>query len=321
MTVEENTGPSGDARAWPTTSVVVATRSRPELLRLALRSIIAQDYAGTIQVVAVFDQAEPDTGLLEDLDLTGHAGPRTVVVIANARTPGLPGARNSGVDGSAGELLAFCDDDDSWLPHKLRRQVEALQDTGADLSVCGIEISYGDRHHVRVPTAADVTVAELSRRRVMEAHPSTVLVTRRAFDEIGPVDEEIPGGYAEDYDWMLRALADHRVSVVSEPLVRVLWHAGSFFSTRWQTIIDALDYTVAKHESIRTSPQGLARIYGQKAFALAALGRRGEARRWAWRSLRLSAREKRSYLAIAMSTGLLPASRVVTIANSRGRGI
>jgi glycosyltransferase involved in cell wall biosynthesis len=305
----------------PAVSVVVATRDRPELLRKALGSIAVQDYAGPVELVVVYDQSEPETGLAADLPLAGQAGVRSLRVVTNSRTPGLAGARNSGVTASSGELLAFCDDDDSWRPDKLRSQVTMLTETGAGLSVCGIEITIGDQTHVRVPTPADVTVAELARRRVMEAHPSTVVVRRSAFDRIGWVDEELPGGYAEDYDWMLRALAAEKVAVVSKPLVEVLWHPGSFFTTRWAVIIEALDYMIDKHAVIRDSPRGLARIYGQKAVAYAALRRRSESSRWALRALRLAPTEKRGYLALAIASGVVPANRVLQWANARGRGV
>ena len=306
---------------YPRVSAVVATRSRPELLRATLRSILGQDYEGPIEAVVVYDQAEPEPDLVADLTLAGHAGPRTVRVVTNLRTPGLAGARNSGVAASTGALLAFCDDDDTWLPAKISTQLIALDARHAGLAVCGITIQFGDREHVRVPRAEDVTVSELARRRVMEAHPSTVLVRRDAFDRIGEIDEQLPGSYAEDYDWMLRAVAAEPVAVVSQPLVRVLWHPGSFFSTRWATIIDALDYMVDKHSAIRESPRGLARIYGQKAVAYAALHRRADSSRWALRALRLAPMERRGYLALAMASGLLPANRVMSWANARGRGV
>ena len=310
-----------DQLVQPTVSVIVATRSRPELLRLSARSILRQHYRGPIELVVVFDQTDPDPTLAADLVLTEHAGPRSLRVLANHRTPGLAGARNSGVEVAVGEMLAFCDDDDTWRRPKLTIQLAAMRDAGAELSVCGIELRIGDQVHLRVPRPADITVAELARRRVMEAHPSTVVVTRQAFGRIGEVDEKLPGSYAEDYDWMLRAVAAGPVAVVSLPLVRVLWHPGSFFSTRWQTIIDALDYLVAKHAVLRDSRPGLARIYGQKAFAYAALGQKAQARHWARESLRLAPRERRPYLALLITTGLVPAARIVQLANSRGRGI
>ncbi|WP_255279943.1 glycosyltransferase family 2 protein [Actinomadura madurae] len=63
----------------PSVGVVLPTHNRPELLRRALESVLAQDYDGELRAVVVFDRAEPDASL---------AGDR-VEVIANTREPGL----------------------------------------------------------------------------------------------------------------------------------------------------------------------------------------------------------------------------------------
>jgi glycosyltransferase involved in cell wall biosynthesis len=297
-------------------SVVIATHNRPELLARAVEAVRAQDYPGTVQCVVVFDQAEPDRSLVSDDPR------RPVTVVVNDRTPGLAGARNAGAAAATGELLAFCDDDDTWLPAKLRLQAERLAETGADVCVSGIHVNYGDKTITRVPHPEDVTHAELLRRRVMEAHPSTVVVRRAAFlGKIGEVDEEIPGSYGEDYDWMLRAAAAGPITVVAEPLVTVLWGRTSHFNRKWRTIGDALRYLLRKHPGFADDPRGLARVQGQIAFAHAALGERREARTWAVRTLRNSWRERRAYLALLISLRVLSADRVLRWAHSTGRGI
>lgn len=312
MTADRSGGTAGS----PAVSVVIATRDRPELLRRAIDAVLDQDYPGPVEVIVVYDQSEPD----RTLERSGER--RSLRVVTNTRTPGLPGARNAGAAAATGELLGFCDDDDWWLPDKLRLQVAELAATGADTAVTGIVIEYQGSLTERVPARDDVTVASLLRRRVFEAHPSTVLVRRAAFfGPIGEVDEQIPGGYGEDYDWMIRAAQHGPIAVVPRPLVRVLWHRASFFARRWETIISALDYLVDKHPGFRADPAGLARIYGQKAFAYGGLGRRGEARHWAWRALTLSPREKRAYLALLMSVRVLRADWALRLAHAAGRGI
>jgi glycosyltransferase involved in cell wall biosynthesis len=297
--------------AEPTVTVVIATRDRPALLRKAVDAALAQDYAGDIECIVVHDQSEPDRSVQRDDEIarpSGRAVRRRVRVVENTRTPGLAGARNTGVDHADGEIVAFCDDDDTWSPEKLRLQVAELERSGADVVVSGIRISYEGRITERVPSRDDVTLARLARRRVVEAHPSTVIVRRSAFlGPIGPVDEEIPGGYGEDFDWLLRAAAAGPIAVVERPLVTVLWGRQSYFSQRWQTIVDAIDYGVAKHAAFRADPHALGRLYGRKAFALAALGRRREARRWAVRCLRLNWRELRGYIALAVEARFLQA--------------
>lgn len=296
----------------PAVDAVVATRDRPELLRRTLAAVRDQEYAGVITTYVVFDGTEPDRSL------EVAAGPRPVRVLTNDRTPGLAGARNHGVLAGRAELVAFCDDDDVWLPGKLRAQVRAL--VGVDTAVTGIEIEYGDHVTVRVPDPGDLTVARLVRHRVMEAHPSTVLVRRSALQgPIGLVDEEIPGSYGEDFDWIIRAARHGPIAVVPEPLVRVLW-GQSMFARNWQTIVDAIDYGLRKTPEFRGDPEALGRLYGRRAFALAALGH-PDALSAVIRTLRVAPGEKRAYLAAAVALHLVSAERLLDLAHRRGHGI
>ena len=305
------------AAEQPKVSVVVPTRDRPELLRRAVTAILGQTYKGPVECLVVFDQSDPD---LPWPDLPPG---RTLVLCRNDRTPGLAGARNSGILAATGELVAFCDDDDEWLPEKLARQVARLLATpGAAVSTTGILVRYQDRTITRLAPTILVSHRQLLRSRLTELHPSTVLAHRdRLLSQIGLVDEEIPGSYAEDYEWLLRASRHGPVLAVPEPLAVIHWHQSSFFADRWRTIISALTYLVDKHRDLQQEPSGLARIYGQIAFAHAALGERKPARRWARRTLSLNRRERRAYLALAISLGLVSAKTVVRLAHVAGKGI
>lgn len=304
--------------AKPSVSVVIATRNRPELLRRAVDAVLDQDYDGYIECLIVFDQAPVDDSLARyDEDKQ-----RCVSVLPNSRTPGLAGARNSGINAAMGELIAFCDDDDMWLPDKLGLQVAELARSGAQVVVSGIEVNYRDKIVPRVPKPGDLSAAQLARRRVMEAHPSTVVVSSVALHErIGMVDEEIPGSYGEDFDWLLRAAQTGRIAVVQRPLVRVLWGTQSYFNQRWQTIIDAIDYGLAKHSILSADRRGHARLLGRKAFAYAALRETRPALHWARATLRLNWRERRAYVAIIVAVRLISAERALRLAHSVGRGI
>ena len=101
--------------------------------------------------------------------------------MTNERSPGLAGGRNSGILAGSAPLVAFCDDDDEWLPTKVEKQVAALlADPTAITAVTGIIVMYADSEVPRVPRAEDMTLKQLVRNRVMEAHPSTVMVRRDA---------------------------------------------------------------------------------------------------------------------------------------------
>ena len=296
-------------------SVVVATREREELLARCLAAIAAQHYEGTIEVVLVYDGAEPV------LEHAVESGDRLVTVTRNQRKPGLAGARNTGIGMAGGSMVAFCDDDDMWRPDKLRLQVDRLEDGRPGACVSGISVHYGDTTVDRVPAVDAITAEMLTASRLTGAHPSSYLMTREMLDRVGWVDESIPGGYGEDYDWLLRLTAVAPVEVVREPLVDVLWHKGSYFSSRWDSMVASVDYLLEKYPHLRDDPRGLARLQGQRAFALAAQGRRREAAGEAWRAFRSHSREPRAYVAALVAAGVVKAPWVMHQANQRGRGI
>lgn len=298
----------------PGVDVVIATRGRPEMLREAVEAIWRQSYAGEIRMTLVFDQCDPDHAL-------DRGTPRrTVATIVNERTPGLAGARNSGIAAGSLPLVAFCDDDDVWLPDKLEREVQVLLASGASTAVTGIFVEYGESVAPRVPREEELQLAHLVRHRVMAAHPSTVLVRRDALtDRIGWVDESIPGSYGEDFDWIIRAAQDGPIAVVPAPLVRVRW-GQSQFSQRWDVIVAAIDYGLAKHAVFHTDRHALGRLYGRRSFALAALGSH-EVWSSLARTVRVAPLEPRLWLALGVATRLVSAERMMDLAHRRGHGI
>jgi len=299
----------------PKVSVVIPTHDRPELLVRAVETVFAQDYAGEVECLVVFDQARPAPVRVEP------GLRRTLRTLANNRTPGLAGARNAGALAASGELLGFLDDDDEWLPRKLSEQVAVMQRERAPLVSCGICVCRGRRRFDRVPPSR-VTFRDLLRSRQMAVNAATILVERARFlGDIGPVDEEIPGSYAEDYEWVLRAARSHDVLVVQKPLVRINWHGSSYFARDWETIAAAQRYLLAKYPDFASEPAGLARITGQVSLALAAAGKRAGAWRWAGKTLRLNPSQPRAYLALLVAAGVVRADTLLRAANAFGRGL
>lgn len=279
--------------------------------------ILGQDYAGPIECIVVFDKSE-----VTPIDVA-TSETRRLHLMANDRRPGLAGARNSGILASTGALIAFCDDDDEWLPGKVVAQTELLE-AHPETAVVGCHIALNGSNG-RITRPDQVTAVDfdaLLRSRVFELHPSTIMARRdRVIDDIGLVDEELPGSYAEDYDWVLRAARHAPILLVDTPLVRITWQTGSLFANRWNTISDALVYLLDKHPEFAVSHVGSARIEAQIAFANAALGRRRASARWAFRALRHDPLQPRAYLALAVDSRLVRLQRVLRAVHRRGIGI
>jgi glycosyltransferase involved in cell wall biosynthesis len=299
----------------PLVTVVIPTIDRPELLARAVQSVFSQDYDGPIDCLIVFDgPSQPPPAVLTT------AG-RTLRAITNTRSPGLAGARNSGLTHAHGSLIAFLDDDDEWMPGKLRRQVHLLEpDAGTAAVGCGNVVVYEGRETTRDAPCV-VTFQSLLRSRVAVLHSSTILVRRDALDTIGLIDERIPAGASEDYEWQLRVARHGPIAMVQEPLARVHWHTGSRFSRHWVAFIDGLTYVLARNPEFRQYPRGASRIYGQIAFGYAAMGMTRETLRWAGRCLSADWRQPRGYLSLLVATRILPAEMVLRGLHTRGKGI
>lgn len=315
---DSDSAPSDRAHsAWPSVSVIIPTRNRPEQLARAVESVLRSTYEGEIELLVVFDQSEP-----APVPNANRPG-RLVRVLTNDRRPGLAGARNTGLLAARGDLIAFCDDDDEWLADKLRLQVEAMhKHPDAEVATTGVQLLYRGKVHERVPVRARVTLTELVRSRHVELHPSTFLAKRDAvLQGIGLIDEALPGSYGEDYEWLLRAAERGPILAVQRPLVRVDWGGSSWFSERWSNVIEAIAYLIDRHPSLRSDRRGLARLYGRTAFAHAALGHRRTAAMWAASALRLNAFEPRGYISLAVAASILSARTAIALARRLGRGI
>ena len=296
-------------------SALIPTRNRPQLLRRAIHAMLEQSGDHLKEIVVVFDQSEPDPSLV------AMSTDVPIRLVTNTHTPGLAGARNTGIATATADWIAFCDDDDIWLSDKLANQCDAIADNPDTVFAVGsVIITYGDKRVQRSTELEQIGLRDLLRDRVMEAHPSTYLIRRDAIEQWGMVDEELPGGYAEDYDWILRAARVHPILVVKDSVTEVEWHPQSYFGSRWATIDSALEFFVEKTPEFADEPRGLARILGQRAFAQAAMGETRRSLRSAWQTFRLDWRQPRAYVVPVLATRIISADRLVKWLNATGRG-
>lgn len=298
-------------------SVVVPTHNRPELMKLAVQSVLAQQADITGEVIIVFDACPieiPDVEVPENWQLRG---------ISNTRVRGLAGARNSGIEAAQATFVAFLDDDDEWLPGKLAAQVERFtQHPDAIVVGTAMLVDEGDKQYERLVSHENLSHDDFLRNRHPGLHSSSLMFRREALlGQLGLIDEDLPRSYGEDYDILLRASSLGLVTVVNRPLVRVLWKGQSYYFGQWASYADALQYMLAKHPDFSKVPKARGRIEAQIAFALASSRQPNAARAWAWKALRNDPRQVKAYLAVAISMRLLTPDVVTKVVRRFGKGI
>lgn len=223
----------------PLVSVVLATNRGGPFLAEALGSVLAQTYP-RVEVVVV-DDGSPDPGALA----AAVGASRDVRLVRTARS-GVSGARNAGVRLTAGELVAFIDDDDRWGPDRLARHVAAMAG-GAVLSYCGMRTidAVGDVL-VQADQGPVDGLADVVRRSGWILVPNLV-VRRSAFDEVGGFDESL--GTAEDLDLVLRVAQLGSCVYVDETLVDYRYH-GANATRAHRELAASIRRVLASHRAI-----------------------------------------------------------------------
>jgi glycosyltransferase involved in cell wall biosynthesis len=201
----------------PLVSVIIPTFNRAQLLSRAIDSVLGQSFCDFELIVADDGSTDSTRGLLETF-----RGRLVTLLLAHG---GVSAARNAGIRASSGELVAFLDSDDEWLPEKLSRQV-ALYDGHDEGFVCHTEeIWHRNGREVRQKKIHRKQGGKFFERALERCliSPSSVMISRSLLDRVGWFDENLPA--AEDYDLWLRVTAFHEVHFIPEPLV--IKHGGS----------------------------------------------------------------------------------------------
>lgn len=162
-------------------SIVVPCHDHGHLLGYALDSIAAQGIAD-VEVVVVDDRSTDNTVSV------AHARGARVVRSSN---PGAGAARNAGVAATTGSIIGFLDADDVWTQGSLQLRLAALE--GQDAAYGAVEEFVDPGYDGSHAVARTFNAARVA---------GTMLVTRRAWDMVGPIHESLPFG--EFIDWIAR---------------------------------------------------------------------------------------------------------------------
>ena len=194
-------------------SVIIPFYSHLDWLFEAMESVFAQTYQN-YEVILVNDGSKEDM-----TDFLNKYGDRITYLYQENAGPAA--ARNNGIRHAMGDYIAFEDSDDVWLPEKLEKQVEFMEETNTMWSHTGFWYWWPSSGKLReVKTSRDYDDIYLQRHvSTMLATPSIMLDARiyKEGDYYFPEDKR----NGEDDQLYTKLAKNYKISLVEEPLLKV----------------------------------------------------------------------------------------------------
>lgn len=231
----------------PLVSVIIPTFQRSEYLIRAIESVINQTYQN-IEIIVVDDNdGEDDYRNQTKKNLENYIQQKNIRYLMHDRNKGLPSARNTGINNSNGEFIAFLDDDDEWLETKIEKQIALFEKLDDSYGIIGsfwkVINEFDNTERIRTLKYK----GDLSKILALNhfSPPSMVMVKRRYLDEVQSFDENFR--WREDIELYYRLSFVCKFDYVEEVLVNYYQHPNAL-STNFEKKLSAVIQYLEKHE-------------------------------------------------------------------------
>lgn len=212
-------------------SVIIPTYNRAKMIGETIQSVLDQKFRD-FELIVVDDGSTDNTKEVVD----SFKDPRINYI--SRQNSGPSAARNTGIQASSGDYIAFLDSDDLWLSDYLELMVRQL-DSHNDLGlVCSDGYLRDDRTGVTIGTiwrtslpgfnpqrAAKQPLKELLLRPDCFIRPPFTVVRRVVFNKVGYFDESLRNG--EDWEIGIRIAHYFAIETLDIPLGWVRKHDAS----------------------------------------------------------------------------------------------
>jgi len=231
----------------PIVSVVLPTKNRIHSLKKAVNSVLRQKI--TNFELIIIDDGSSD-GTHSYLDGLSRNDLRIKKVI-NQTSVGGAEARNQGISISTGKWVAFLDDDDEWLPQKIKFQLEVLNNNP---SAVACSSWYWRRRDfaldrlVRVPN--QINIEDLLRGSVLGG-ASGCICNAKILKSLGGFDATFKSG--QDWDLWIRLRQAGEIVTCMKPTFLYRWHNNSRISNDMNAQYQGMNRFYQKYKTIMRS--------------------------------------------------------------------
>lgn len=232
-------------------SVIIPTYKQRGLLAQAIDSVLDQTYQD-LEIIVVDDNF-PNTKPREETEILmlAYSNNPKVHYIKHERNRNGAAARNTGIQASHGEYIAFLDDDDCFLQSKLSKQMDYLQNHPEyDAVYCLARID--DKDEPTIPFEGNVIIPLLMNRAKM--FTPSLMFRKQALLDIDGFDESFQRH--QDYELLVKFFEKgYKIGCVKERLIIIHDVGGNRLSgvkieELKQQFLSTFDNTLNKLERI-----------------------------------------------------------------------
>ncbi len=214
------------------TAVITTYKRGVEIVERAIKSVVNQTYSN-LEIIVVNDYPD-DHELVEALlnIISQYNSQRNIEYVVVERNGGACKARNLALNQAKGDYIAFLDDDDEWLPNKIEKQVEALENNEqASLVYCNSYLFFQESNTKRImftqPQPEGQIFYDLIKENIIGSctYPMFRVSSIR---NVGGFGEYMPA--LQDWELYLRLLKNGSACYISEPLAVYYFYNGERIS-------------------------------------------------------------------------------------------
>lgn len=217
----------------PKVSIIVAAYNGERYIRETLESLLDQTYTD-FEIIVADDGSTDGTA-----EIVKSFADKRIRYIKKENEGVMAKTRNFGIRKSAGEFIAFCDQDDIWYPEKLKKQLEKIDKnalTGAIVASADIIDKKGKKIGIRDIGFSGYINPIKSFEKLLDTDFITncsAVVPKKIIEEMGYLDESLVGN--DDYKLWLLIAQKYGIFGVREPLCA--WRvSGSSYSKKLSVI-------------------------------------------------------------------------------------
>lgn len=225
-------------------SVIVPTYNRSQWLPQAIASVLHQTCTD-FEIIIVDDGSTDSTK-----EAVTNLQCSKVRYIRHETNRGSAASRNTGIGAAKGEFIAFLDDDDEWLPEKLKKQLDKFRtvEEAVGIVYTGSSIvSARTGETIHTFTSHSPEHKDVDFLRAITFATSVPLIRKYCFDDVGLFDEALPG--AQDKDMWIRLARRYKFDYIPETLVKRYVH-GEQITSDLKAKIEAKEKIYSKYYDV-----------------------------------------------------------------------